>query len=118
MATLTAQIYSPRWGHNDTCTFEFTKDTMTISLNQKQSKCVYVQNRDPQWEGESVESILNNDSIYGPAILTDLLEHLWTSWRDGELSDAETQVELNAVIDWLNSVTAAKPKTDFWGKYF
>ena len=118
MATLTAQIYSPRWGHADTYTFELAKDAMTIGMDLRKSRCVWVQNRDPRWEGESIESILNNDSIYGPAVLNDLLEHLWTSWRDGELSDAEAQGELNSVIDWLNSITAAKPKTDYWGKYF
>ncbi len=118
MTTISAQIFSPRWGHNDTYELELTPEAMSISMGARKSKCVWQEGRDPQWEGEPLESILRNDSIYPPSVLPSLLEHLWKSWRNSELTDAQAQSELNAVADWLNSITTAKPKTAFWRKYF
>lgn len=118
MTVLSASIYSPRWGHDDTYTFELTRESMLISHAARQSKCVWQEGRDPVWQGESLDSYLRNDSIYAPRILSELLEHLWTSWRNGELDDAQAQTELNAVIEWLNALTRAKPKTEFWRKHF
>lgn len=118
MTSLTASIYTPRWGHDDIYTFELSRESMFISHATRQSKCVWRDNRDPEWQGESLESRLQNDSIYPPAILPDLLVHLWTSWRNGKLTDTEAQAELDAVVAWLNALTRAKPRTDFWHKYF
>lgn len=118
MTVLTASIYSPRWGHDDTYSVELTRESMLISHSARKSKCVWQDNRDPIWQGESLDSHLRNDSIYAPAILPSLLEHLWISWRNGELNDAQAQTELDAVIAWLNALTRAKPQTEFWRKYF
>ena len=118
MQTYSTRIYSPRWGHEDTYKFEFTRDTMTISMTTRTAKCVWVENRDPRWEGESIEYILNNDSIYPPAILPILYEHLWTSWRNGEIDEAQVDAELQAVTEWLNEITRRKPRSDFWNAYF
>ena len=118
MTELTAQIFTPRWGHEDTYKFELTRDAMTISHGPRKAKCLWVENRDPHWKGEPLERILSNDHMYAPAILPRLLEHLWSSWRSGELKDAAAQKELTAVIKWLNKITAAKPKTSYWRKYF
>jgi hypothetical protein len=118
MANLSASIYTPRWGHDDKYEFELTKDSMTVTHGVRKSKCVWRDNKDPKWEGESLESHLRNDSIYPPAILPTLLEHLWKAWRNGELTDAQAQTELDAVTEWLNSVTKSKPKTSFWKAYF
>lgn len=118
MTTITAQIYSPRWGHDDKYEFELTQEAMTISMGPRKSKCIWQEGRDPIWQGEPLDAILRNDSIYQPAILPSLLEHLWTSWRNGEINDSEAQTELDAVTKWLNTITTAKPETDFWKKYF
>ena len=118
MTTITAQIYSPRWGHDDNYEFELTPEAMTVSMGIRKSKCVWQENRDPIWQGEPVEAILRNDSIYPPTILPDLLEHLWISWRNGEINESDAQTELDAMINWLNTITKAKPETDFWRKYF
>jgi hypothetical protein len=65
-----------------------------------------------------VSEILANDSIYIPEIFPRLLEHLWASWREGELDDVAAQAELDALTAWLNKITDSKPATSFWKKYF
>jgi hypothetical protein len=116
--TLTVKLYSPRWGHTDTYTFELTKNVMTIGMNSSNAKCMWVEDLDPVWEGVPLCDILQNDSIYPPAIFQDLLEYLWKSWRDGDIDEAEANTELQEIITWLNKITQEKPKTDFWSKYF
>ncbi len=118
MIVLTASIYSPRWGHDDTYSIELTRESMLISHGPRKSKCVWQEGRDSIWQGESLDSHLRNDSIYAPAILPDLLEHLWSSWRNSDLNDAQAQTELDSVIAWLNALTHAKPQTEFWRKFF
>ena len=118
MTTLTSEIYSPRWGHDDTYTFELSQEEMLISKGARKSKCVWQEDKDPIWQGESLDSHLRNDSIHAPVVFTDLLERLWLSWRNGEINDEAAQMELDAVIEWLNVLTRAKPKTEFWRRYF
>lgn len=118
MTTLTAEIYTPRWGHDDTYTFELSKDAIHISNGPRKSKCVWQEGKDPIWQGESLDSHLRNDSIHAPAVFPDLLEYLWRSWRNGEINDDDAQLELDAVIEWLNLLTRAKPRTEFWRRYF
>ena len=118
MPTYNAEIYSPRWGHNDTYSFIFEQERLTIDFGARVANCACRENQDPIWTGEPFEDMLTNDSIYPPAILRDLIEHLWKSWRNGELRAVDVNTELQEVISWLNTVTAAKPKTDFWKKYF
>ena len=118
MPTYSADIYSPRWGHNDTYSFIFEKDSLTINFSPRVATCTWRENNDPAWAGEPFHDMLTNDSIYPPAILRDLIEHLWKSWRNGDIREDAINAELQEVIVWLNKVTVAKPKTDFWDKYF
>jgi len=116
--TIAAEIFSPRWGHTDTYTFVLEREAMTISMEAREAKCIWRDNQDPIWEGEALHDILQNDSIYPPAIFQDLVEYLWKSWRGGEINATDAETELQEIITWLNSITKAKPKTEFWGKYF
>jgi hypothetical protein len=118
MPEFSGDIYSPRWGHTDTYTFTFEPDHMLISMSPREARCNWVEGRDPVWDGESIEHILRNDSIYPPSILPALFEHLWKSWRNGEVDESAVAAELAEVIKWINVVTEAKPDTDFWNKYF
>ena len=118
MTTLHASIYSPRWGHDDKYEVKLGRDEMVITFLGKQAKCVWMEGRDPVWQGESLDSMLRHDSIYAPAILPDLFEYLWHSWRSEGLSDENAQRELVALVDWLNLSTKSKPKTDFWKTRF
>jgi hypothetical protein len=49
MTLLTAQIYSPRWGHKDKYDIDLTQDTMTISVLNRTARCEWRENRDPVW---------------------------------------------------------------------
>jgi hypothetical protein len=118
MPTFQLQIFSPRWGHDDTYTVEFERDHMEISMMARGARADWRDNADPEWSGETVESMLENDSIYPPAVLQDMLEKVWTAWRGGELTEAEANAELQEVATWLNTVTHAKPRTDFWRAFF
>lgn len=81
-------------------------------------KATWVEGCDPEWSGEDLERIMSNDSIYPPAITRDLFERAWKGWRDGELNDEQVDVEMKLVGDWINTVTHAKPESDFWKMYF
>lgn len=118
MPTFSPEIYSPRWGHNDTYLFDFERDTLTIKHHPRVAICKWQEYGDPAWSGESLEQILRNDFIYPPSILQDLIEYLWLSWRKGDISADSVNTELQAVITWLNQITEAKPQTEFWNVYF
>lgn len=117
MAQFPKRIFSPRWGHFDTYTFEFEQDYLKITMHPRSATCRWRERQDPVWEG-SMHSILKNDSIYGPEILDRLLEYLWTSWRNNELNDEQASAELDYLIEWINAMTETKPKTPFWNHYF
>lgn len=116
--TVELEIFSPRWGHTDTYRVHMTRDYMEIKMQVRSCRATYSENLDPQWSGELIESIMNNDMIYPPAITQDLFERAWLAWRNGELDDQDVAKELQAVAEWINTVTEAKPNTDFWKSYF
>lgn len=110
-------IYSPRWGH-EVYKLTLTRDSLTITSRGRTATCTWREGHDPAWSGEPLADILHDDKIFPPSILQKLIEHAWTKWRSGELDDPAFEGELNAVADWLNTTTRAKPDTDFWRKYF
>lgn len=112
------ELYSPRWGHNDTYTVELERDHLEIAMQVRTARADYRPNLDPEWSGESLRDILANDSIAAPDGLERLFEHAWLSWRNGELNDEQVATELQVLAAWVNAITAAKPKTDFWRRYF
>lgn len=112
------RFFSPRWGHEDTYTFELTRDYLEISMLPRKTKCTWIDNQDPEWSGESLYRILSNDSIYPPEVFQDLIVHAWTEWRNGTLDNHQVRVELEALQDWLNQITRTKPNSKFWSGYF
>lgn len=116
--TIELRIYSPRWGHEDTYTLELSRDTLVITQGARSTKATYRENLDPEWSGETLVDILQNDSIYPPEIFQRLIEHAWLTWRGGELSDEAVKEELLVLAGWLNGITKNKPSTDFWKGYF
>ncbi|WP_367303892.1 hypothetical protein [Burkholderia multivorans] len=115
---VTFELFSPRWGHNDRYTVELDRDHMEISMDARSARAQHRANLDPEWSGEPIEDILLNDSIAAPDDLQGMFEFVWRSWRDGELSDEEAAAEIHVLADWINAITAAKPRTDFWRRYF
>ncbi len=116
--TVKLNIFSPRWGHEDTYGVNLTENEMLITQGGRTAKCTSNGESDPIWSIEPLEKILNNDHIYPPSELEDLLEYAWQAWKDGKLTDAEVDTELQAVANWINTMTKAKPNTTFWSSYF
>jgi hypothetical protein len=112
------RIFSPRWGHDDTYKVTLTRESMTVTLMPRSATCVWRENRDPEWVGESLETILKNDMIYPPSILSRLFEYVWRSWRNGDIDNAGVARELPALAAWLNEITRTKPDSEFWRRYF
>lgn len=118
MVTVELRIYTPRWGHEDTYEFTLQQDDLLIRQGIKTARLVWQDNLDPKWEGESLTSILGNDSIYPPEVFDRCIEYAWKAWRNGDLSDAQVEQELLLLGEWLNTVTHHKPRSDFWRGYF
>ncbi|MFI8978881.1 hypothetical protein [Ectopseudomonas khazarica] len=116
--TVDLEIFSPRWGHEDTYTVQLTRDFMEIKMPPRVSRATWIENQDPEWSGESIQRIMNNDNIYPPEITQDLFEHVWKEWRNGDINDQQAEAELQEIAKWINAVTRAKPDTEFWNKYF
>jgi len=116
--TVDLRIFSPRWGHEDIYSVELDRDFMEITMQVRTAKATWRENRDPEWTGESIQRIMNNDHIYPPQITQNLFEHVWKEWRNGEINDQQANAELQELAGWLNTVTQSKPRTDFWCKYF
>jgi len=111
-------IFSPRWGHEDTYTVKLDKDFMEISMGARKSTAKWRERLDPEWVGEPILSMMQNDHIYPPAITQDLFEHVWKEWRDGQITAQEAENALQEFAKWLNVITHAKPDSEFWNKYF
>jgi hypothetical protein len=119
-------IYSPRWGHEDSYQFILDENQMEITGGGggKSAVCKWVESRDPIWKGyydstgNPFVNILENDLIHPPAIIISAIESAWTAWRNGELDNDELESEMNALADWLNTISKNKPNTDFWTKIF
>ncbi|EPC6137659.1 hypothetical protein ACR0WA_003596, partial [Vibrio cholerae] len=118
MTEVNLNIYSPRWGRHETYIVELHKDYMEISMGAVTIKATYSENQDPEWSEETLQDIMNNDSVYPPEITQNLFQHAWLEWRKGALDNDEVTRELELVAQWVNKVTEAKPNSDFWRKYF
>ena len=116
--TVELRIFSPRWGHEDIYKLELKQNSLVITQGARSTKATWRENLDPEWNGETLEDILRNDSIYPPGIFQDLIEHAWLSWRNGELDSAAVDEELQALAKWLNDITNSKPRSEYWNKYF
>jgi len=109
------QVYSPRWGHNDTYTVVFTRDYLTVSHLPRSARCEWVEDRDPVWVEEgALEKNLINDHVYPAVNFSESIVYVWFAWRDARLNDDAAGEELEALFEWLNASTRAKPSTDFW----
>lgn len=103
-------IYSPRWGHKDTYQVTMERDSLEIRMQARRAQATWVPDRDPTWTGETVASIMRNDSIWPPPAAVDsFFETVWLHWRDGDLDDAEASAALVDLADWINVITAGRP---------
>lgn len=113
-----AQFYSPRWGHDDHYKFVFSMERLVITHNARECAAVWSDNNDPEWEGVPLVDTMKNDAIYPPHGIEDLIIYLWSAWRNAQFNEEELQAELDAIADYVNASTHAKPQTDFWKSFF
>jgi len=118
--SVTVDLFSPRWGHNDDYEFVFNEEDMEIIAGmQKKAKCEYVEGMDPQWAShERIGRILTNDHICYPDNLEGLITHVWLSWKNGDINNAIAKESIESLADWINAITSSKPSTEFWNNYF
>ena len=118
--SIEVNVYSPRWGHDDVYTITMSRDSMQVEHHPRSAVCESVGNRDPVWTSTdgSLFGIFRNDSINAPENFLDALEYAWIDWRAGELDNSRVTSEIHELFDWLNTVTKAKPDSDYWkGKF-
>lgn len=118
MHVVELEIFTPRWGHEDTYEVTLEQDALKIRQGIKTARLVWQENLDPKWEGESLTSIFGNDSIYPPVAFDGCLEYAWKAWRNGDLTGEAVAQELKALAEWLNLITKSKPRSSFWSGYF
>jgi len=116
--TVSLRVYSPRWGKEDNYDFRFSRDELVVSSPARKAVCTWREGRDPLWSDENLMTVFQADSVYPPAVLPKLLEHVWREWRGGSLDAERLEAELGHLVDWLNTITRAKPNSEFWSRHF
>lgn len=96
------EVYSRRWGHNDTYGMDLTETGWDISHVAIGGEC------DPSGEPYLFEN-LKQDSINYPAELGEYLAYLWKRAKEDGLSDAEVQQHLDALGQWIQVTERSTP---------
>ena len=115
------EVYSPRWGINNTYTFTLKNNSLHIDGGGvRYATCEYVEKRNPKWKSSdnSPIKIFTEDAIYPPSIFLKALERAWLDWRMDVVTDEEIEKEFDELFVWLDTVAKTKPNTDFWRQYF
>lgn len=105
-------IFTRRWGHDDTYTIEFT-DTGWIFNG------VMIPNSGP-CDPKGVPYLyqtLDHDSVNYPEALGEYLEYLWYKINEGELQSSEIQHSLNVLCDWINICEKSSPIEGVWDHF-
>ena len=120
--TGTYQVYSPRWGHNDTYLLKLTRTEMEITLGAgvaRSATCTLVPDDDAVWTGYGhcvgtpLMSIFQNDGIYVSHAIPRILERAWEKWREGT-PDEVIREGMQEMFDWISSTAMNKPKSELW----
>lgn len=96
------EVYSRRWGHNDTYTLERTERGWGISFVAISGQC------DPTGEPYLYDN-LRQDSINYPAHLGEYLGRLWRKAEDENLSGDEVQRHLDQLAQWIQITEKSTP---------
>jgi hypothetical protein len=110
-------IHNPKSGRLGRYSVTISRTQMTFGQGRRVAICTGLDDEDPEWEDEErPKSILKSDSICPPAGFAKMLVRVWLTWRDGDLEDTAVVEELNLLADWLNAMTRAKPRSEFWDR--
>lgn len=88
--------------------------------------CAWHEGENPIWSCARVQypgrhpivSKLQEDLIQPPVIFARALESAWRAWRIGVLNADDVQYEMSVLFEWVNIISASRPRTDFWKKIF
>ena len=121
-------LQSPRWGTIIIYHICMELDRMTIGklADSNPSICSWHEGELCIWScpkphdpsRNPIVSKLQEDLIQPPVIFARALEAAWRAWRIGLLEDEEVQYQMSELFEWVNIVSASRPRTDFWRKLF
>lgn len=122
------RLRAPRWGATNIYEIHLEKDCMTIGkrVDPNPVVCSWYEGENTIWSSASplypgrnpLVSKLQEDLIQPPVIFPRALEVAWRAWRIGLLDDEQVQFEMSVLFEWVNIVTSARPRTDFWERLF
>lgn len=94
-------IYSRRWGHNDSYSIERTLEGWTVTFHQEKAG---------NKEGEALIETLRHDFINYPHELGTFMWHLWNKADSNEMTVNELQKDLEQIADWINACEKTTPE--------
>ena len=116
MKELEINLFSPRWGHEDTYNITIDKNKIEINMSQRIAKYEYIENKFKNISKESIESIMQNDNIPIPDNFIYLFFELISSIIYNEISEENSKKELLELEKWVNCMTKSCqfPTSDYW----
>ncbi len=117
---LRVNLFAPRRNRDENFIFNFRNNGLSIRLAVMNEGATWVsaENGLVLTDG-NLTSIMGNDNISAPWNLDYLVERLWYDWKDDTFSTPEElQRELNALAEYINTCSRARPATNFWSEYF
>lgn len=121
-------LHAPRWGSRNIYEICLDQERMTIGkrADPNPAICSWHEGENTIWSSvkqmypgrNPLVSKLQEDLIQPPVIFARALEVAWRGWRIGLLDDDQVQYEMCVLFEWVNIVTSARPRTDFWERLF
>ncbi len=116
-------------------TFTFSDDGISITNGVKTAKAIWT-DRDSdsypepklspdytlEWQGykelwhyNALYDIMSQeDYIYPPCNLNDMLEHIWREWKLDNITHEEVKIRMDEIKNYINSSTDGQPTDKFW----
>jgi hypothetical protein len=109
-AEFTFRVFSRRWGHDDSYTLKRIKDGWNISHLAIGGPC------DKGGQPFLFQN-LRQDSIQFPARLDGWMEWLWNQAATQGLTEAQVQVAVQQLADWVSDTERSAPNSGIWEGY-
>ena len=96
------EVFSRRWGHNDTYMVTITAKGWNISHIMIGGEC------DTKGAPYLYEN-LDHESINYPQSLPEYMDWLWQKAKEQKMTDDQIQAELNQIGKWIQATEKASP---------
>lgn len=103
----TFRVYSRRWGHEDTYRIKKLDEGWHIGFKAHTGNCD--REGSPHLEGN-----FRQDSINYPAKIGFYMDWIWEGLHTKKINDAEAQVRLQQLADWVSEIERSTPDTLEW----